>query len=70
VTCHDRDRELRRLIRLGLITRLHILEVNIRRLSHLRLKALQVTEELLRQLLRRGRTPVANNQNSTWIKAT
>jgi hypothetical protein len=54
---------------LGLIPWLHIFEINVR-LNHLRLKALQVTKELLRQLLRLGRTPVADNQNGTWVKAT
>jgi len=69
VTCDDRDHEFRRLKRLGLITGPHILEVNIGRLRHFGLKALQVTEKLLRQLLGLRRTPIANNQNSTWIKA-
>jgi hypothetical protein len=55
---------------LGLISRLHFFEINAGRLSHLRLEALQVTKELLRQLLRLGGTPVANNHNGTWVKAT
>jgi hypothetical protein len=55
---------------LRLIPRLHLLEINVGRLSHFRLKALQVTKELLRQLLGLSSTPVANNQNGAWVKAT
>src|ERR1700722_17511923 len=62
MTCHDRDCEFRRLIRLGLITGRHILEVNIRWPSHLRLKALQMTEKLLRQLLRLGSTTMRESK--------
>jgi DNA-binding XRE family transcriptional regulator len=45
-----------------LITGLHILKVNMRWPSHLRLKALQMTEKLLRQLLRLGSTTMRESK--------